>query len=93
MTEQHAGPEAREAISGFTRYHCFFEMDYLLGQNDQQLAAMLTGGSPVEIRASLVCRKASGKAYLTVGDCDNTGPDGKCAGHPNSDSTEDESHA
>lgn len=66
----------------FTRYHCHFELDYLLGQSDRQLAAMLTGGTPVELRTHLVCLKAAGKTVLVVDSCDNRRPDGRCAGHP-----------
>jgi hypothetical protein len=65
-----------------TRWHCHFELDYLLAQTDAGLAEMLKGGTPVEIRVMLICMKASGKRYLVVGDCDRRASDGKCAGHP-----------
>lgn len=67
---------------GFTRHHRHFDLDYLLAQNDTQLAAMLSGGTPAELRTHLVCLKAAGKAVLVVGGCDNQRADGHCAGHP-----------
>ncbi|HDR9761895.1 hypothetical protein KDX16_15905 [Burkholderia vietnamiensis] len=69
----------------FTKWHCHFELDYLLAQSDAMLAKMLKGGTPVEIRVQLICMKASGKRFLIVGECDHIGHDGKCAGHPGSD--------
>ncbi|MBB5546571.1 hypothetical protein A8H39_02035 [Paraburkholderia fungorum] len=66
-----------------TIWHCHFELDYLIRQRDEQLAEMLTGGTPVEIRTQLICMRAAGKRYLAVGKCDNRDREGKCAGHPN----------
>lgn len=64
-----------------TRWHCHFDLDYLLSQGDDALAEMLQGGTPVEMRAALVCMKAAGKRFLVVGSCDRITVDGKCAGH------------
>ena len=65
-----------------TRWHCHFPIDFLLKQDDARLAKTLKGGTPVELRAALVCMKAAGKRFLVIGDCDKVAPDGKCAGHP-----------
>jgi len=56
-------------------------LDYLLSQEDTSLAEMLKGGTPVELRANLICMKAAGKRFLVVGECDKVAADGKCAGH------------
>lgn len=71
-----------DAAPRFTKWHCHFELDYLLAQSDAMLAKMLKGGTPLEIRARLICMKAAGKRFLVVGECDHVGQDGKCAGHP-----------
>jgi len=65
-----------------TRWHVHFEVAHLLAQTDASLATMVTGGTIAEIRTTLVLRKAAGKPYLTLGDCDNLGKDGRCCGHP-----------
>jgi hypothetical protein len=65
-----------------TRWHYHFEIADLLARSDESLEQVLTGGTPAEIRTTLVLRKAAGKTYLTVGGCDNVGKDGKCCGHP-----------
>lgn len=64
-----------------TRFHCHFDIDHLQKQSDEMLLQMLKGGSAVEIRAALVCLKASGKSALVVGKCDNQSPVGTCNGH------------
>lgn len=64
-----------------TRWHCHFELDFLLSQSDRMLTTILKGGSPVKIRTKLICMKAAGKRFLAIGDCDRVGPDGKCSGH------------
>ncbi|MBR8094542.1 MULTISPECIES: hypothetical protein [Burkholderia] len=68
----------------FTRWHCHFEIDYLLAQSDAMLTEILNGGTPVEIRVHLICKKAAGKRFLVVGECDHVAQDGKCAGHTGS---------
>jgi hypothetical protein len=65
-----------------TQWHCHFELDYLIRQSDEQLAGMLTGGTPVEIRTQLICMRAAGKRYLVGGNCNRRDREGKCAGHP-----------
>ncbi len=69
-------------MTGATRYHCHFELQFLLDQSDGRLTEILTGAPPVKIRTALICMKAAGKQFLVVGGCDNVGPDGRCGGHP-----------
>lgn len=70
--------------------HCHFDLDYLLSRRDEELSTMLKGGTPVEIRAALVIMKAQGKIGLVVGECNNVGPDGTCAGHEKYDGKQED---
>lgn len=66
---------------GTTRFHCHFEIAFLLAQSDARLAEMLSGGTPGDIRSTLVHMTTEGKRFLVVGGCNNVGLDGLCAGH------------
>ncbi|MBB3142785.1 hypothetical protein [Halomonas organivorans] len=65
------------------KMHPHFEIDYLLGRSDCQLAEIITSPTDMQqARRELGELQDKGQQYLVVGDCDNTNPDGSCAGHP-----------
>ncbi|NIC05223.1 hypothetical protein [Billgrantia bachuensis] len=64
------------------RYHCHFEIDYLLGRSDRQLGEMLIQPKDgTHLRTALCEMKQDGQQFLVVGECNNKRPDGSCAGH------------
>lgn len=62
--------------------HLQFGLDDLIRRSDGELAEMVQGGTPLEMRAQLVIQRAKGQRYLVVGECDRRGDDGGCLGHP-----------
>lgn len=65
--------------------HLQYELDYLITRSDGELARMLKGGTPLEMRTQLVIDWAKGRRYLVAGKCDQVGPDGGCQGHHSPD--------
>lgn len=68
-------------IVELTSYHIHIPIDTLLAMTDRELTETLTPGDGVELRAMLVCLKASGKTVFTGSSCDRLGADGACLGH------------
>lgn len=64
-----------------TRFHVHIDIDHLQRQPDNLLIQMLKGGTAIEIRAALVCLKASGRSSLVIGECNHQSRAGVCLGH------------
>lgn len=69
-------------------FHVGFDLAYLIRLRDEQLLEAVKGGSASEMRAALVCMRASGKAMLMPRECDHQDREGRCLGHPESETTE-----
>lgn len=67
-------------------HHHHIEISTLLAMSDRQLAAIITEPTDMQqARRELGELQEQGHQYVVVGDCDNTNPDGSCAGHPSSE--------
>ena len=64
-----------------TTFHVSYDLDYLIRLPDADLLSAVSGGSAAEVRAALVCMKASGRTGIVVGPCDHQSGRGQCLGH------------